>query len=315
MRMKMILGVAVGLMLSVGSLVMAQEGWQTAGMTERSLTYEAVGNIQPKIVTTLSSKVMGNVLEVLKREGDSVEAGETVVKIDARDVASDLAGARAGLSEAAAMKSEIDRGLQAALAQKRQAEAGLKLADASYQRIRELFEKKSVSRQEFDQAEAAFTSAQAQVAGAQAQIDALEAKKATVSARMSQAQAGISKVETIRNLAEVASPFGGRVTARRIEPGMLAAPGVPLLTIEDSSQLRLEAMVPERFIASITEGQQVSVTIDALGGRSFTGLVAELLPAADPLSHTFLVKIALAAQPGMKSGMYARGSFGIGSES
>ncbi|HOY67014.1 MAG TPA: efflux RND transporter periplasmic adaptor subunit [Candidatus Ozemobacteraceae bacterium] len=284
-------------------------------MTERSLTYEAVGNIQPKIVTTLSSKVMGNVLEVLKREGDTVSAGEVVVKIDARDVASDLAGARAGLSEAVAMKSEIDRGLQAAGAQKQQAEAGLKLAEASYQRIRELFEKKSVSRQEFDQAEAAYSSARAQVAGAQAQIDALEAKKATVSARMSQAQAGISKVETIRNLAEVASPFGGRVTARRIEPGMLAAPGVPLLTIEDSSQLRFEAMVPERFIASITEGQQVQVTIDALGSRSFSGIVAELLPAADPLSHTFLVKIALTVQPGMKSGMYARGSFGIGSES
>lgn len=293
----------------------AQDAWQTAAVTEQSLTYDAVGNIQPKIVTTLSSKVMGNVLEVLKREGDTVKAGEIVVKIDARDVASDLAGARAGLSEAASMKAEIDQGLQAAQAQKQQAEAGLKLADASYQRIREMFGKKSVSKQEFDQAEAAFTTARAQVRGAQAQIDALEAKKSTVNARMSQAQAGISKVETIKTLAEVTSPFGGRVTARRIEPGMLAAPGVPLLTIEDSSQLRLEAMVPERFIASITEGMQIEVTIDALEGRTFSGVVAEILPAAEVMSHTFLVKIALTAQPGMKSGMYARGAFVIGTES
>ncbi len=294
--------------------LLAQEAWQTAANVEQSLVYEAIGNIQPKVVTTLSSKVMGNVLEVLKREGDTVKAGETVVKIDARDVASDLAGARAGLSEAAAMKTEIDRGLQAAQAQKQQADAGLKLAESSFQRIRELFEKKSVSKQEFDQAEAAFTSARAQVAGAQAQIDSLEAKKSTVSARMSQAQAGISKVETIKDLAEVTAPFGGRVTARRIEPGMLAAPGVPLLTIEDSSQLRFEAMVPERFIASITEGMQVEVTIDALAGRTFSGLVAEILPSADALSHTFIVKIALAAQPGLKSGMYARGAFVIGTE-
>jgi len=301
--------------LAVAGNLTAQEPWLTAAVIEQGLTYDAVGNIQPKIVTTLSSKVMGNILEVLKREGDAVAAGEVVVKIDARDVSSDLAGARAGLSEAVSMKTEIDRGLQAAMAQKQQAESGLKLAGSSYQRIKELYEKKSVSKQEFDQAEAAFTTAQAQTRGAQAQIDALEAKKSTVNARMSQAQAGISKVETIRNLAEVTSPFGGRVTARRIEPGMLAAPGVPLLTIEDSSQLRLEAMVPERFIASITEGQQVEVTIDALADRTFAGVVAEILPSAEVLSHTFLVKIALVAQPGLKSGMYARGAFVIGSES
>lgn len=308
-------GLAGLIALASSSVLPAQEAWQTAAMTEQSLTYDAVGNIQPKIVTTLSSKVMGNVLEVLKREGDTVKAGEVVVKIDARDVASDLVGARAGLSEAAAMKTELDRGLQAAQAQKQQADSGLKLAESSYLRIKELFEKKSVSKQEFDQAEAAFTTAQAQSRGAQAQIDTLVAKKSTVNARMSQAQAGISKVETIKNLAEVTSPFGGRVTARRIEPGMLAAPGVPLLTIEDSSQLRFEAMVPERFIASITEGMHVEVTVDALEGSTFSGVVAEILPSADVLSHTFMVKIALTAQPGFKSGMYARGAFIIGTES
>ncbi|HNW36693.1 MAG TPA: efflux RND transporter periplasmic adaptor subunit [Candidatus Ozemobacteraceae bacterium] len=310
-----VVGAVFLIILSAAGSLKAQETWQSAVVSEQELTYEAVGNIQSKIVTTLSSKVVGNILEVLKREGDAVKAGEVVVKIDARDVASDLVGARAGLSEAAAMKTEIDRGLQAAVAQKQQAESGLKLAESSYQRIRELYDKKSVSRQEFDQAEAAFTTAQAQARGAQAQIDALEAKKSTVNARMSQAQAGISKVETIRTLAEVTSPFSGRVTARRIEPGMLAAPGVPLLTIEDSSQLRLEAMVPERFIASITEGQRVEVVIDALEGRTFSGSVAEILPSAEVMSHTFLVKIALAAQPGLRSGMYARGAFVIGSES
>ena len=286
----------------------------TATLTERSLIHEAFGTIQPKIISTLSSKVMGNVLEVLKREGDMVKENEVVVKIDARDLASDLAGARAGLSEASASLSELERNRQVALAQKEQIESGLKLAESTFQRISSMYEKKSVSQQELDQAQNSLNAARSQLKQADAQIASIDASRSRISARMSQAQAGVSKVETIRNLATVMAPFPGRVTARKIEPGMLAAPGVPLLVIEDDSHLRFEAIVPEGLIASVTEGQMIPVSIDALAGETFEGTVAEIAPAADPLSHTFLVKIAIPTHPRLRSGMYARGKFTIGSE-
>ncbi|MBF0502502.1 MAG: efflux RND transporter periplasmic adaptor subunit [Candidatus Riflebacteria bacterium] len=285
-----------------------------AAVVERNLVYEAVGTIQPRMTTTLSSKVTGNVLEVLKREGDSVSAGEILVKIDARDLASDLAGAKAGLSEAAAGLSELDRNRQGALANKEQVLSSLKLAESNFQRTKELFDKKSVSRQEFDQAQAQLDGTRAQLKAVEAQINGIEATRSRIGARMNQAQAGISKVETVKGLAEVAAPFSGRVTARKIEPGMLAAPGIPLLMVEDDSNLRLEAIIPESMIASISEGQVISVGVDALGSDFFNGTVAEIVPAADMLSHTFIVKISLPNHPRLRSGMYARGRFIIGSE-
>ena len=291
-----------------------EPAWVSAARVEHEQFYEAVGTIQPRMVTTLSSKVMGNVLEVLKREGDRVKQGETVVKIDAKDVDSDIAGARAGLSEASSMMAELEKGLIAANAQKDQAEANQRMSESNFERSKSLYEKKSVSKQEFEQAETQMNSAQAQVRAAKAQAAGLVAKRSTISARMGQAQAGINKVETIKNLAEVAAPFAGRVTSRRIEPGMLAAPGVPLLVIEDETQLRFEAVVPESLIASVTQGDKIQVLVDALSGRPLEGTVAEVMPSGDALSHTFVVKIGLPFEPGLRTGMYARGNFPRGSE-
>jgi len=311
MRNSLLLCLIMALAPLVGT---AEQEWLTAKLKNRDLSYEAVGTIQSKMVTTLSSKVVGNILEVLKREGDRVKKGEVVVKIEAKDIASDLAGANAGLSEASSMRFEIDKGLQAAVAQKEQVQAGLKLAKSSFDRINTLYERKSVSKQEYEQAESALNSAQAQLRAAEAQIEALTAKKSTISARMNQAQAGIRKVETIKELAEVTAPFSGRVTARRIEPGMLAAPGVQLMVIEDDSHLQFEAIVPESLIASITENQPVFVAVDALGGTKLDGTVAEIVPSGDSMSHTFIVKIAVSNQSNLKTGMYAIGSFVYGVE-
>ena len=307
--------VGILFMITIGVGAWAGEpSWLTAAKAEKETYYEAVGTIQPRMITTLSSKVMGNVLEVLKREGDVVKKGEVVVKIEAKDIASDLAGARAGLTEASSMLNELEKGLSAAKAQKDQIESNMKLAESSYERVKSLFEKKSVSKQEFDQAENQVNSARAQLRSAEAQIEGIAAKRSSINARMGQAQAGISKVETMKSLAEVAAPFSGRVTGRRIEPGMLAAPGVPLLVIEADSNLQFEAIVPESLIGSISIGMPVSVLVDALAGQIIEGAVVEIAPSGDVLSHTFIVKISVPLDPRLRSGMYARGKFIQGKE-
>lgn len=299
--------------ISTGSACAASQP-STATLTERDLVYEAVGTVQPRMITTLSSKVTGNVLEVLKREGDSVKAGETVVRIDARDLASDLAGAKAGVSETVGAMTELDRARQAAMASKEQVQSSLTLAESNFRRMKELFDKKSVSRSELDQAQAQLDGTSAQLKGVEAQLSGIEASRSRVTARMNQAQAGVSKVETVKSLAEVKAPFSGRVTARKIEAGMLAAPGVPLLMIEDDANLRLEAVVPESIIASVSEGQPITVSVDALSGEPFQGAVAEIVPSADVLSHTFVVKISIPNRSPLRSGMYARGRFVTGRE-
>jgi RND family efflux transporter MFP subunit len=104
----------------------------------------------------------------------------------------------------------------------------------------------------------------------------------------------------------VKAPFDGVITEKKVEAGELASPGQPLLKMEDPGQLRLEATVAEGDLKSVSRGDKVPVLIDALGTRALNGIVSQILPAGDPQTHTFTVKVDLPVTPGLKSGMFGR---------
>ncbi|MBI2962617.1 MAG: efflux RND transporter periplasmic adaptor subunit [Deltaproteobacteria bacterium] len=165
-------------------------------------------------------------------------------------------------------------------AELRKAEAGLHVAEATYRRYGSLLERGSASRQEFEEVEARYRAAQADAAAARAAA----------------------------SYARIRSPIDGVVAAKTVEIGSLAAPGVPLLTIEDDSAYRLEVPVEESRLAAIRPGQAVEAAVDALGA-DLSGRVAEIVPAADARSRTFVVKIDLPADPRLRSGMFGRARF------
>jgi RND family efflux transporter MFP subunit len=92
----------------------------------------------------------------------------------------------------------------------------------------------------------------------------------------------------------------------------LAAPGQPLLTVEQSGVYRLEANVEESKLASVRIGERVPVKIDTLG-RDLEGRVAEIVPAVDVATRAFIVRIDLAGVPGLRSGIFGRAHFANGS--
>ncbi|MGQ0555369.1 MAG: efflux RND transporter periplasmic adaptor subunit [Nitrospiraceae bacterium] len=104
----------------------------------------------------------------------------------------------------------------------------------------------------------------------------------------------------------VRAPFEGVITEKKVEAGELASPGQPLLKMEDPQRLRLEATVAEGDLKSVSRGDKIPVVIDALGGQALTGLVSQILPAGDPHTHTFMVKVDLPKTPGLKTGMFGR---------
>lgn len=104
----------------------------------------------------------------------------------------------------------------------------------------------------------------------------------------------------------VKAPFDGVITEKKVEAGELASPGQPLLKMEDPRQLRLEATVAEGDLQSVSRGDRIPVTIDALGGQVLTGVVSQILPAGDPRTHTFTVKVDLPPTPGLKTSMFGR---------
>jgi RND family efflux transporter MFP subunit len=92
---------------------------------------------------------------------------------------------------------------------------------------------------------------------------------------------------------------------------MLASPGTPLVTVEDAGAYRLEAQVGESSLAYAKLGAAVPVRVDALD-TTLSGKVAEIVPAADPQSRTFTIKIELPAEPLLRSGVYGKASLSRG---
>ena len=119
------------------------------------------------------------------------------------------------------------------------------------------------------------------------------------------ADAAAAAAKTLLGYTKVLAPFAGVITRKDADVGDLAAPGKPLLEMEDPLHLRLEADVPEALIDKINLGDKLSVRVDALQ-TNFTGVVSEIAPSADPGSRTFVVKLDLPAVAGLRAGQFGR---------
>jgi multidrug efflux pump subunit AcrA (membrane-fusion protein) len=273
--------------------------------------YEATGTVKAKRTTQVSANMMGRIVSFPFTEGDTVSRGQVLVEIDNRESQTQLQKAQAGLREAQAALVEIDRSVEAANAGVRTAEANKQLAEKTFARFKELYERKSASAQEFDEAQSRLRAATSELERARANVRTILSKKQQISARIEQAKADIAGTKVYEGYGRIVSPVAGIIVKKFAEPGAIASPGVPLLSIEDNSQYLLEAAVEESRSKLIQIGNRVQVRIDAVGQGEFFGTVAEILPSADAASRSYTVKIALPANPLLKSGLYGLARFPV----
>jgi RND family efflux transporter MFP subunit len=281
--------------------------------------YEAAATVRSKTTSVLSSRIMGYILAIHVREGDRVQAGQLLMEIENREAAAQLRKAQAGLREAREMLRETERLIQANESAKTAAEAEQSLAASTFNRYQTLLERKSVSQQEFDEVQARYRGKTAEVDRTQEMLRSVQAKRDQVLARIDQAKAEISQAQVHVDYGRIQSPIRGIVTQKQGEVGVLAAPGTPLLTLEDDARYRLEATVEESKLGKIRLGDSVRVIIDAVGDQEWTGRVGEVQPTADPASRSSLVKIDLPEglikkAPGriLRSGLYGKARFAVG---
>lgn len=158
-----------------------------------------------------------------------------------------------------------------------QAKASLDQAERDWKRVSDLFEQSGVSRSEYDAAQS----------------------------RLLIAKGAVAEATAMNSYVEIAAPFDGVVTRKWADVGDLAAPGKPIIEIEDPSALQLEADVPEMVASQIQRGATLVVRVDSVSG-DLSGVITEIAPTADPLSRTFRVKLDLPQAPGLMSGQFAR---------
>lgn len=163
-------------------------------------------------------------------------------------------------------------------------------------------------------AEAALRQAKAGAQEAKAASLQTEVRKKQVVSAQAQARQAAAVASAARvglSYSRVTAPFAGRVVARLTDPGALASPGSPLLTVE-GGEFRLVAEVPERHIGSVRPGDEVDVSIDSIPGRTFAARVAEIVPSTSADRHSFTVRFGLPNAPGVRSGVYGRAELRVG---
>jgi len=245
---------------------------------------EAVGTVRAAQTSDLASQMMGNIVEVRAHEGDRVQRGQVLAVIDDSQP-----------------RAAVDRAIAAGVAAQQQlvaADSDLSLAESTLKRYQNLYERKSVSPQEFDEVKAR---QQAALAG-----------RDMAQAGQAQSQAALNQARTSLDYTRIRAPFDGVVTEKKADSGALASPGMPIFTVEDERRYRLEATVNESDLRYVRTGQQVSVAIDVLDNAGLKGKVKQIVPAADPASRTFLVKIELPTDTRLRSGLFGRVQFSRG---
>ena len=214
----------------------------------------ANGRIDAKRKVDLSANVMGQIVNLAVREGDTVKKGTFLLQIDQKQLAASADSAAASL--------------QALFSDRDAARANLAEAERNYQRAQTNYNAKIIPLADLERTRSLLDGAQANVASAERRID--------------QARANVAAARDTLSKTTMRAPMDGIVTALPVEEGEVAVigtmnnPGTKLLTIADMSVVEAVMEVDETDIPNVKVGQHANVTIDAYPNKTFSGLVTEV---------------------------------------
>lgn len=285
--MKKTIVTALVLLLLGGAALWAVRRYAGEGQREEAPLY-LHGNVDIREVD-LSFRVGGRLLELSVDEGSPVQRGDAVGRLDPApfDIAKkDALANRESLAEQLKLLEAGNRRevVAASLAQLQAQQAALANAQRTWKRLHELVKTRSVSRQEFDNAQEALERAEATVrsyAEAHAAIadGARSEEIAKARADLNRAEAGLEKAELDRKDTVLISPSDGVILTRAVEPGAMLAPGAPVLTLSLTRPARVRAYVEEPDLGKVHAGLRVDILTD--DGRRIPGTVGFISPKAE----------------------------------
>ncbi len=227
------------------------------------ITTHYLGSIEPFTRSDLSARISGNIVSISKREGDLVRQGEEVIVIDDREL----------VDRSTAVHAEV-LATQQKLAG---AKSAYETQKSVYERDVALLKIGAISQEALERSRATLD-------GVKATVDAYEEsiKGLSMNSAVARTQAGY---------AHITAPFNGIVSKRWADPGDLAAPGKPLLTIEKTSTYKVLAQMPQEDLAEIRWGTRVYLTsgersLEATVNRVYPALGKNMLATVEVLTRT-----------------------------
>ena len=320
--------------LMIVSLMFLLSASLISGCSKNTAAQEVWGRAEAKEVD-INSKVPGRVTSLLVKEGDQVEKGQLLARVDNRDIVAKANQAKGGvaalesqLAQSSTVTSLQDQTLQASLAsanaQLDNAKANLTLTEKDANRFNELAAAGAVSQQTVDSYRAKYQSAQAAYAVTEAGVAAAQASllqskanrenEATVKGKIMQAKAAVEEVEVALDETEIRAPFSGIVTTKYIEQGSMISTGTPIVAIQDPLDNWINIKVKETDLGNYQlqqalelEGRDVNVklsgTIIDISKKPEFATYRATSERGDNDIITFNVKIAVNSdkiRPGMR---------------
>ncbi len=280
-----IIGIALALILLL--IVGKKAGWfgKTGNFKEVEITkiepidivetVSATGKIQPEIEVKLSSEVSGEIIELPIVEGQAVEKGDLLVRVNPDIYQSNVNRAQAGL--------ETSRANYA------QAQASLKQAEANYNRNKSLFEKGVISKAEWDRVVSEYEVAQANKESAYYNMQ-------STSATVKEAQDNLGRTNIYAPMSGTISKLDAELGERVVGTQQMA--GTEILRVANLTNMEVEVDVNENDIVKVQVGDSTIVEVDAYLGKEFKGIVTEISNSADAALTTdqvtnFKVKVRI----------------------
>lgn len=221
-------------------------------------TVSATGKIQPEVEVMLSSEVSGEIIELPVREGQQVEKGDLLVKVNPDIYQSNLERSQAGLQN-----------VRAGLAQ---AEASLREAKANYERNQPLFEKGIISKAEWDRIVSAYEVAQANRQSAFYNVQ-------SSAASVNEARENLGRTNIYAPMSGTISSLSAELGERVVGTQQMA--GTEIMRVADLSNMEVEVDVNENDIVKVSIGDSTIVEVDAYLGQEFKGVVTEISNSAN----------------------------------
>ncbi len=251
---------------------------RTARVQREERLLEISGTIRSAEVAQLASRFAGFVSSVPVRAGDRVKKGQVLVSLDDSNLSAQRGRIKAGTEEAR-------QSVEAAAAQKR-------LAFSTFERIKALYEKKSASKQEYEEAES--------------RKDAAEAAYQGALKRVTQTESEMQDVRASSEYLRITAPFDGIITNVSIDPGTFVNPGQPILSMENPGSYQVLFSVEEDLLNAIPKNRELPVLVPTIGTELLLATVEEISNVIDSGTRTFQVKANLPASTQLRSGLSAR---------
>jgi HlyD family secretion protein len=273
----------------------------------------AGGYVIARNTVDVSSQITGRIEALLVDEGERVERGAVIARLDATDLRAQLAQAQAAADAAAAHLAELTAGprpqeVAAARAEVAQARATAENADRELRRLRDLFQEQVVARTRLEQAErdaevAAARLRAAEERAARVELGARPEQVAAARAELASARANTAYIAALLEKTVIRAPIAGTIVEKLVERGETVTTGFigdrgarsALVSMADLTDLQVEADVNEADIRRLRLGQPAAVTPDAYPDRVYRAELTEIAPRANRRKATITVKAKVLA--------------------